>query len=382
LFLLSVGLVSSLYLGHLHLRINAADGVPIDSFCNINQGFNCITVATSKYSVVLGIPVAFYGIEFFGITLAIVLLSQLRIWKLRHWESLVFFAMAIGLPVSILLASISVTRIHSICIMCLTVYGVVLTLFLMLWFANWGRFGRLLTEGPKDLLAFVRTARGGIVVFLAAGAFVSQFFWAPPLFSNKPRHSVVVDKMDGNKWYGLPTAGLTIGPKDAPIKIEEFTDFECPFCGRAHQVMIRLLQQFPGKIHLIHRDYPLDANCNPRLDRAFHPNACRASYYARCAARQGKYWPMETLLFANRDQLEAEDLKHYAKRVGLDIDKMIACVKSPATREAVLRDIKAAIRLGVRGTPTLIVNGDEVVVGLRDLAFWSKKIKTLLRRSR
>jgi len=374
--LLLVGLGTSAYLTHLHVKVHAAGGGDVQSFCAISEGFNCITVATSKYSVFLGIPVAVWGLEFFGLALLAVAMSGLGLWSVRRWDSLLFVATAVGVPACAILAWISVSCINSVCIMCLLVYGVTLLMFILLLVANRGQIGRLITTGPKELVQVAASAKGGVMLLLVVALGISQFFWLPRLTRGEGLKPIKTGNT--RAWIGLPTDGLTLGPKNAPVRIEEFTDFECPYCGKAHEVMMQVIKQFPGKIHLVHRDYPLDMACNPKIDKPFHHNACLAAYYARCVANQGKYWPFEALLFKNRERLEDDHLKGYARQVGVDPLELKRCVSSPTTTQAVRSDIKAGTKRKVRGTPSVFVNG-EMVVGLRKPQWWVEKIKTILK---
>ena len=102
-----------------------------------------------------------------------------------------------------------------------------------------------------------------------------------------------------------------------------------------------MLRKFPGKVRYLHRDYPVDLACNPITpDGKGSTISCRAAYYARCAARQGKF----------------------------------AAMDDGRTRQAVLVDITLNKD---RGVPVALVNGEKVV-GARDLAWWEKKVRSLL----
>lgn len=371
--LLLGGLGVSLHLGHLYLEVQRSGG-NVQSFCNINQTFDCVAVATSRYSTFLGLPIALYGIEYFGVLLALTLLGGLSAVRLRRWQSMVFVGATLGIPVSVVLGVISVTSIGAVCVMCVTIYAINLVLFGLLLVVNRGRVGAALVEGPRELARLLAAPRSGALLLVLAGLAVSQFFWVPGLIHD----GVPSAEARGTSLGGIPTSGRTAGPGDAPITIEEFTDFQCPYCGMAHRTILRVIKQYPGKIRLIHRDYPLDQDCHPRLNRPFHPDACRAAIYARCAAAQDHYWPYEHLLFENREQLSKDHLERYASRVGLDLDRLRTCVDDPSTRKAVVDDIREGIRRGVSGTPTLFVNGEKIV-GFKDEAFWHKKIAALLR---
>jgi len=367
------GLVCSLYLGHLHLLVNSPGAGQVDSFCNINEAFNCVSVATSAYSSFLGLPIALWGIEFFALCLGIVLASAWGIWRIKRWDSLVFVLNAVGLIPCAILAWISAYKIYSFCIMCLMVYGMVLVVTVLLAATARWPIGELFTAGPREVLRWIGTGRGATVTLVGLGLAVSQLFWVPALLepAADPGGEVEVK--------GLPTSGNTIGPADAPIRIEEFTDYQCPYCSQAHAVMMQVLKQFPGKIRLTHRDYPLDQACNPRIKKPFHPQACAAAIHARCAARQGKFWPYDRLLFHNRHLLDEQTLISLAAEAGVDTEKLKKCIASPVVRQVVVDDITEGIRRGVEGTPAFFINGEKVV-GARKLEFWVEKITALLKQ--
>lgn len=376
IILLVIGLASSIYLFHLYLLVHSPAGPPINTFCSISKGLNCVTVATSAYSSFLGIPIALWGLEFFGLAIITVFLSTLGFWRLRRWDSLLFWSTMCSLPICGLLAWISASRIHSFCLVCMFVYGTCILLFLVLLVAGRKHLGSLVVDGPRELIHHLSHPRWslGFAIFSLIG--ISQFFWAPGLLNAQaPKIHV-----PHGPWETMPTVALTIGPTNAPLKVEEFTDFQCPHCGVAHTMMMEILKRYPGKIQITHRDFPLDMACNPQVPRPFHPQACLAAYYARCAAEQGKYWPYEAFLFHHRHQLSENNLRLFARSVGIDLEKLKTCLTSQKTRQAVLDDIQLGIEKGIEGTPTFFVNGEKLT-GMKPMSFWDEKIKALTGQS-
>jgi protein-disulfide isomerase len=135
---------------------------------------------------------------------------------------------------------------------------------------------------------------------------------------------------------------------DCAITIVEYSEFQCPFCSRVQPDMKRILTEFKGKIRWTVRDFPL----------SFHDRARPAAISAKCAAEQGKYWNMYTILFDNQRNLGDADLKSYAEKIGLDKGKYDKCVASPATVEAKIeRNFQSGVALGVSGTPAYFING-------------------------
>jgi thiol-disulfide isomerase/thioredoxin len=100
------------------------------------------------------------------------------------------------------------------------------------------------------------------------------------------------------------------GPEYAPVTIVKFEDFQCPYCKQFQPTVTELLSRYNGKIRLVHKDLPLEA---------IHPLARPTAEAARCANEQGKFWTYHDKLYASAPKLSAEDLKNYAKELGLNV---------------------------------------------------------------
>ncbi len=145
----------------------------------------------------------------------------------------------------------------------------------------------------------------------------------------------------------VAAVGPTRGDSKAPVTIVEFSDFECPFCGRAEDAVKKVLSTYGGKVRLVYRDYPLP----------FHARAQKASEAALCAQDQGKYWEMHEKLFANQRALEVGQLKQHAKDLGLEAGKFDKCLDSGEKAPTVDASKKAGEEAGVNGTPAFFING-------------------------
>ena len=140
------------------------------------------------------------------------------------------------------------------------------------------------------------------------------------------------------------------GPKNAPINVVLFSDFQCPFCGRVEPALVELEKAYPGKVRVSWKNFPL----------SFHNNAKPAAEAALAAHEQGKFWQMHEVLFKNQQALSATDLEKYAKEIGLDMGKFKAAMDSHKFAAAVEADMKQGSELGVSGTPAAFVNGQLV----------------------
>jgi protein-disulfide isomerase len=141
-----------------------------------------------------------------------------------------------------------------------------------------------------------------------------------------------------------------LGSAEAPVTIIEFTDFQCSSCARLRPVMDRLLAEYQGKVRLVVRDFPLEQ----------HPYAFKAAEAAEAAREQGKYWEYATILFQNQGALGLDQLKEYARQLRLDVEKFDATLASGKFAEKAQRDFQDGLRIGVRATPTVFVNGRRI----------------------
>jgi protein-disulfide isomerase len=147
------------------------------------------------------------------------------------------------------------------------------------------------------------------------------------------------------------------GADGAPIVIVEFADFECPACRAAAVVLDAIVQQ-SSDVRLVFKNFPLTN---------IHLNAEDAARAAVAAGRQAKFWEMHHELFSAEPPLTPERIKGLAKKVGLDLAKFEADVRSEAVVDSVRADQKLGQRIKLESTPSIYVNGRRVDV-VNDLA--------------
>jgi protein-disulfide isomerase len=139
------------------------------------------------------------------------------------------------------------------------------------------------------------------------------------------------------------------GEKNAKLTLVEFSEFQCPFCGRhVRETYPQLEKEYiqTGKVKYVFRDLPLES---------IHKNAFKASEAAHCAGEQGKFWEMHDRLFANQNSLEPAMLTAHAQAIGVDTKKFQACLDSGKYAADIRKDIAEANRLGISGTPTTVI---------------------------
>jgi len=146
----------------------------------------------------------------------------------------------------------------------------------------------------------------------------------------------------------IATAGYpSLGPKNAPITVVEFADFQCPYCKRSEETVKELRQEYGDKMRLVFIDFPL----------SFHQYAFQAAEAARCAGEQGKFWQYHDELFENQSKLTTQDLKDAAAKLKLNTKKFDTCLDSGKYADAVHNAMSEGSAAGVDGTPGFFING-------------------------
>lgn len=138
------------------------------------------------------------------------------------------------------------------------------------------------------------------------------------------------------------------GPVGAKVVFVEFSDFQCPACGAAFPTIKRLSEEYSDRVKFVYKDFPI---------AQLHPFAQKAAEAGQCAFEQEKFWEYHDKLFENQENLTVEDLKQYAKDIGLEEQKFNECLDSSKYSSAVASDMSVAKQLGVNGTPTFFING-------------------------
>jgi protein-disulfide isomerase len=195
------------------------------------------------------------------------------------------------------------------------------------------------------------------------------------------RPTLVEDTMSDTMYEGIEV-GFTEdghpyrGRPDAPVVMQEYSDYQCPFCARFYeQTLTSLLenQVATGDVVLIYYDFPLTN---------IHPQAPLAANAARCAGKQGadSFWAMHDLLFENVDQWAIPDsesvLLSFGEELGLEMDPFQDCVTNYEFEAEIDADLQSGSTLGISGTPSFVFNG-QLLVGAQPLAVFNEAIETV-----
>jgi protein-disulfide isomerase len=187
---------------------------------------------------------------------------------------------------------------------------------------------------------------------------------APPATTSMPVQTV-----------GFPS----LGRKDAPLTIVEFSDFQCPFCRRHFATTLPQIKANyveTGKVRYVLIDNPIPS----------HRYAAQAAEAAHCAEDQGKYWEMHDYLFNNQNRIQPDNLPIFAKDLGLDAATFSACMADNRHESQIQAGSRLAAAAGARGTPSFVLGktgadgsvSGELIVGAKAYAMFKDRFDQLL----
>lgn len=198
------------------------------------------------------------------------------------------------------------------------------------------RITEFLSQATTGLVVVCALAMTGLVV-------KREFLTADP---TKPR------KIDG--WQSLAGQGHVLGDSSAPVRVVEFSDFQCPGCAQVQGRLRQLLARYPRGVAIVYRHYPL---------LAIHDHALEAAEASECAAAQGRFREFHDRLFSAQGEIGVKRWTVLAAEAGLtDTARLARCIDSREFRGRVQDDMDVATRLELIGTPSFVV-GDQLFAG-------------------
>ena len=142
-----------------------------------------------------------------------------------------------------------------------------------------------------------------------------------------------------------------LGTAEAKVNIIEFGDFECIYCAEVAVTIKKVINENPGKIRLVWKDFPIPS----------HTNAQAAAEAAQCAARQGKFWQYHDLLWQNQADFSIGNLSNLARVAGLNLADFETCLNGDEALFALKKDTDEANDLLISGTPHFYINSQELL---------------------
>ncbi|HEX2208542.1 MAG TPA: thioredoxin domain-containing protein [Longimicrobium sp.] len=185
-----------------------------------------------------------------------------------------------------------------------------------------------------------------VCAVVVTGMVVRREFFGP---SAQPAPVVEVTV---ENWESFAASGGALGTAGAPVRIVEFSDFQCPYCAEVSTSLRRLRDRYPGRVSVVYRHYPLES---------IHPHAFAAAVAVECAGEQGRFEAFHDALFAVQDSIGLRPWSAYAAEAAVpDVAALVRCVEDERFAARVRADMDEARRAGVVATPAFIFNGKMV----------------------
>lgn len=359
------GLLLSIKLACIYYVANY-EKYALSSFCSINEFVDCDGAARSTVSQFWGIPLAYWGLFFYLTVLFLTVVDWFKKFRfLKFLEvfknpmSYISMLGTIAFACSMVLAGLSIFKIHKLCILCCITYFIDLFIAIV---ASSISFKNLVGSFKTTVIDFIAGAKQYtktfIVLLILATSFLvysgTTYCFVPHIKQQK-----AIMKYRNMKFNPYRVQGNTLGAEDGDVVIELYSDYVCPICYMENIMLHEAVKDF-SNIKIIHHNLPFDKECNPYISINMHPNACFMAKGAIAAGKQGNYWEMSSLLYENQPTNMKAMLK-LAEQLSFDKDKFVKDLEADTTSKEIENELVKANELEIDSTPTIYINGDKIV---------------------
>jgi protein-disulfide isomerase/uncharacterized membrane protein len=333
------------------------------SGCGLSASIDCDAVYASRYSELLGVPIAAWGAAAYLALIATLLTALAARGPVRRTLATAGFGIAaVSFLASAALFTVSVGVLGVLCPLCTAVHAINLALLVSAWRAL-GRPFTGLTAAREGAVLGERAFYGihALLILALAGAALGASQWVRlRLVITDPTLTLDRDLaafLKGEKHVFDLSQAPSKGNPAAPVTIVEFGDFECPTCRSAYWLYKAVLQPYGDRVRLCFKHYPLDQKCNEFVGSTPHASACLAAKASLHAHEEGKFWEFAEALYGSDRPPDQAACEAAARAVGLSPSAMMEFVKPRSGWETIVADIKEGRAAGVRSTPAFFING-------------------------
>jgi len=363
-----VGFLTSIKLTTIFYQSNY-NPYAMNSFCSISEFIDCDGVAKTAHAVFFGIPLAIWGVFLYSFILFMTYVDKLKNIKylkfLEVFKNQASYIFAIGLLaffISMTLAFISIYEIKKICILCFFTYILNLVIAIIAAFKN-KRIDDLFSDCFKDFISAIKIKPYAIAFTAVVLAFTSFLVFTSKSFIFAPHMKKLSEINEVRKLKTNPykTSGNILGDKNGKVIVYLYSDYQCPACSMFNVIVHKAAKNLKN-IKFVHKNFPLDNECNKDMKFQMHPGSCLLAKYAIAAGYQNKYWDMNDILFTKKPKNELE-LLEMAKKAGFDIEKLKFDVMSKEVENQLQSELKLAQDNKLNATPALQI-GLRIIPGV------------------
>lgn len=359
------GLLLSIKLACIYYVANY-EKYALSSFCSINEFVDCDGAARSTVSQFWGIPLAYWGIFFYITVLFLTVVDRFKKFRfLKFLEvfknpmSYISMLGTLAFTCSMVLAGLSIFKIHKLCILCFITYFIDLFIAIV---ASSGSFKNLVSSFKTTVIDFIAGAKQYTKTFIVLLILATSFLvYSGTTYNFVPhiKQQKAIMKYRNMKFNPYRVKGNILGAEDGDVVIELYSDYVCPICYIENIMLHEAVKDF-SNIKIIHHNLPFDKECNPYISINMHPNACFMAKGAIAAGKQGNYWEMSSLLYENQPTNINAMLK-LAEQLGFNKDKFVKDLEADTTSKEIEKELFQANKLEIDSTPTIYINGDKIV---------------------
>ena len=375
-----IGFITTIKLAFIYYDANF-NPYALSSFCSINEFIDCDGIAQTTESQFFGIPLAYWGMFLYLFMLLMLCVDKLKNIKflkfLEVFKNPFSYIAALGLisfVISMILLGISLYEIKKLCILCAFTY--IINFFIACVAVDF-KIGQFVDAVKQSLIDFwdaikIRKYLVAFLVCLIAAASFLTYTTKSLIFAPQVIRQREFKEFIDAKYNKYAVKGNVLGKENAKTVIYVYSDYQCPICF-AHNIMIHKLAKDLKNVQVIHKNLPLDNECNMYMQHPMHDGACIDAKYAIAAEKQGKIWDMNDILFEHKPTTEAKIIELIQDK-GFDIEKLKQDANSAETANELRKQITEAHNLGIEGTPTVVINGG-LHVGLKPYSEFVKIVK-------
>ena len=373
-----IGIITTIKLAIIYYNANF-NPYSLPSFCSVNEFIDCDNVAKTSESQFFGVPLALWGMFLYAFILLMLFAEKLKNHKLLKFlevfKNPYTYIGALGLisfAISMILLGISLFEIKKLCILCAFTYILNLLIGII---ATDGHFIKAIKQSFADFIDAVKIKKyliALIVVAICASGFLT-YTTKSMVLAPQVKKQALFKEFTSAKKNKYAVTGNVLGEENAKKIVYVYSDYQCPICY-AHNIMMHKLAKEVKGIKIVHKNLPLDVECNGYLQAPFHEGSCIDARYAIASEKQGKFWEMNDILFQNKPKTEDELLK-LLKDKDFDIDRLQNDANSMETSAQIKKEIDEAYKKGINGTPTTMIDNN-AHVGIKpykDYVEWAEK---------
>lgn len=370
LILTLIGFITTIKLAIIYYNANF-NPYALPSFCSVSDFIDCDGVAKTTESQFFGVPLAYWGLFLYSFIIMLLFAPKLKEYKLLRFlevfKNPLDYIASLGIIsfiISMSLLFISLFEINKLCVLCACTYAINLLIALVAADYKNGHFINAFKQSVKDFFEAIKIKKY-LIAFIIVAALAAGFLTYTTksfIFTPQLKNQSVFAEFIRTKHNKYAVKGNTLGEENAKVVLYAYTDYRCPICC-AYNIMIHKLAKELKNVKVVHKNLPLDTECNKYLQQPFHIGSCTMARYAIAAERQGKFWDINSIFFEKQPNNE-EEILEIARKLNLDTDRLQKDANSEEISKQVETDIELATAKGVNGTPTSEING-KLYVGIK-----------------